>query len=200
VWPWGQRHYDPSYPWRLQCSVTLLWDRPVFSNTAVRSSSVQQHCCEILQCSATLLWGHPISQLLIYPCHIQNKTNSISVGVSNTHNFPTNHLRHFPAGLCITQHSNKSLSTPAWRTQSHVISYALPSVPKECDTIIRKGSGGPSSRWTQHIPSEHHSVMQHHIECCKNLSTKEFTESGNTVWSLEWCIPDTSVVMIKMED
>jgi hypothetical protein len=33
------------------------------------------------------------------------------------------------------------------------------------------------------------------MECCNNLSTKEFTESGNTVWSLELCIPNTSVVI-----
>jgi len=71
-------------------------------------------------------------------------------------------------------------------------------VPKKCDTITLKGSGGPPSRWTQeHNPSEHHPVTQHHIEYCKNLSTKEFKGSGNTVWSLEFCIPNTSVVINK---
>jgi hypothetical protein len=155
VWPWGQRHYDPSNPRRLQCSATLLWDPPVFSNTAVRSSSVQQHCCEIpqcsaillrdppvfsntaarsssvqqhcceiLQCSATLLWDPPISQHIIYPCHIPNNTNSISVGVSKhlttslqiiwdifqqvyaSHNIPTK-----PSALQCEGHTATSLVT-----------------------------------------------------------------------------------------
>jgi hypothetical protein len=35
------------------------------------------------------------------------------------------------------------------------------------------------------------------MECCKSLSTKEFTESGDTVWSLEFCTPNTSVVINK---
>ena len=49
----------------------------------------------------------------------------------------------------------------------------------------------------QRITLEHHPVTQHHMECCNNLSTKEFTKSGNTVWSLEFCIRNTSVVTNK---
>jgi hypothetical protein len=35
------------------------------------------------------------------------------------------------------------------------------------------------------------------MECCKNLNTKEFTKSSNSVWSLEFCIPNTSVAINK---
>lgn len=41
-----------------------------------------------LQCSATMLWEPPISQHIIYSCHIQKNTNSISVCVSNTRQLP----------------------------------------------------------------------------------------------------------------